>query len=100
MRNAHLMIKTIMLIRILITTHADIDVLNANHNDPIHLSFSAGSPQLLISVAIMNSLIIEMMIKKLIVVNLEVNGSVSVLIKDPEQLVQVLLPSCPLARSS
>ena len=37
------------------------------------------------------------MVMVLAVINLEVNGSVSVLIKDSEQLVQVLLPSCPLA---
>ena len=87
------------------------------HIDPIHLSFSAGSPQLLISVAIMNSLIImirieikimlKMMMMMVVVVvvilkvmNLEVDGSVSVLVKNPEQLVQVLLPSCPLTKSS
>ena len=113
MRNAHLMIKTIVLINI--TTHADGDVPNTDKdisNDHLYLSFSAGSPQLLISVAIMNSLMIintmttmmmqimMMMMVVVAVMNLEVDGSVSVLIKDPEQLVQVLLPSCPLPRSS
>ena len=34
----------------------DISDVNHDHADQIYLSFSAGSPQLLISVAIMNSL--------------------------------------------
>ena len=46
----------------------------------------------------MNSLIIMiikvmMMVVIKVTVNLEVDGSVSVLVKDPEQLVQVLLSS-------
>ena len=34
----------------------DLPDLDHDHADPVYLSFSAGSPQLLISVAIMNSL--------------------------------------------
>ena len=53
----------------------------------------------------MNSLIIMiMMLMKMVVikvmVNLEVDGSVPVLVKDPEQLVQVLLSSCSLTEWS
>ena len=109
-RNAHLIIETITVMMITMS-------LNDDH-DPIYLSFSAGSPQLLISVAIMNSLIIMIMkiinvmvvvkvmmvvvikVMVMVVVNLEVDGSVSVLVKDPEQLVQVLLSSCSLTEWS
>ena len=100
-RNAHLIIETITVMMIPMS-------LNDDH-DPIYLSFSAGSPQLLISVAIMNSLIIMIMkiikammmvVIKVTMVNLEVDGSVPVLVKDPEQLVQVLLSSCSLRKSS
>ena len=55
------------------------------------------------SLIIMIMKIIEVMVMvviKVTMVNLEVDGSVPVLVKDPEQLVQVLLSSCSLTEWS
>ena len=50
---------------------------------------------MMVVIKVMMVVVIKVMMTKM-VVNLEVDGSVSVLVKDPEQLVQVLLSSCSL----